>query len=223
LTRYANDQASIESTEAFYQKVNRVLNPTPVDPKTVLLSKIDVLLRAMQERAEAVQLGVDYMTQTGWNPMPMPDGPAIFQTTGPWEVYSTPARDMRCFLAIDDVLRFPEQVVENPSLYAIGKGTDLKALEQELIALRDSTLQKRTIHYTRSDGSTWALTLADVVARQKALEMAYNPNDCPEIRWAAPKDSEEFQVCNQNAPPDQRFKMRLARPWFESRRRPDQR
>jgi len=27
--------------------------------------------------------------------VPMPEGYAIFETTGPWEDYSTPSRDMR--------------------------------------------------------------------------------------------------------------------------------
>ena len=34
-----------------------------------------------------------------------------------------------------------------------------------------------------------ALALAHVVARQRALEMAYNPNDCIKIRWGAPDGS----------------------------------
>ena len=34
-----------------------------------------------------------------------------------------------------------------------------------------------------------ALALADVVAGQRALEMAYNPNDCIEISWGAPDGS----------------------------------
>jgi hypothetical protein len=216
-------QAAMESTKGFYDTVNRVLNPTPVDPRKALLSKIEVLYRAMQERSDAVQLGVEYMVQNGWKRMTMPDGPAIFQTTGPWETYSTPARDMRCFLAIDDVMKFPDRILDDAHLYDIQEGTNLAGLKHELIAIRDNALKERTIRYIRSDGSHWTLTLMQVVSRQKALEMAYNPHDCPETRWAAPKLSEELETCRRRAPPDQRFKMRLARPWFESRRRPDQR
>ncbi len=216
-------QAKLASTETFYHTMNRVLNPTPVSPQKVLMSKIEVLHTAIKERAEAVQVGVEYMTQIGWRKMSMPDGPAIFQTTGPWEIYSTPARDMRCFLAIDDVMKFVNHVFKNLPLYAVDDTEDLHKLRKELTALRDEALQERTVQYVRSDGSKWTLTLEEVVSRQKDLEMAYNPNDCPETRWAAPKDSDEARTCRRKAPPDQRFKMRLARPWFEARRRPDQR
>ena len=155
--------------------------------------------------------------------MYMPKGPAIFQTTGPWEVYSTPARDMRCFLAIDDVMGFPKTVQQNGSIYLSIPGQSRSELIDTLITIRDRGLRENKIEYIRSDGSKWTLTLQDIVDRQKDLEMAYNPNDCPETRWAAPKESEEFQTCARKAPPDQRFNMRLCRHWFSSRRRPDQR
>ena len=38
----------------------------------------------------------------------------------------------------------------------------------------------------RCDGSPWTLKLKDVLDRAVELEMAYNPNDCVEMRWAAP-------------------------------------
>jgi hypothetical protein len=50
--------------------------------------------------------------------------------------------------------------------------------------------------------------------------MAYNPNDCPEIRWAAPAGSEERKTCKRRAPDEQRRKMKAYRPWFSERRRP---
>jgi uncharacterized protein (DUF849 family) len=177
----------------------------------------------MLERAEAVELGVAYMKENNWRKMSMPSGPEIFQTTGPWEVYSTPARDMRCFLAIDDVMSFPERAVQSRSQYVTMPEVSDEALRRELEMIRKEGLQKRKIEYERSDGTKWKLTLADVVQRQELLEMAYNPNDCVEIRWGAPDDSDEMSTCDRKAPPDQRFKMKIARRWFATRRRPDQR
>jgi hypothetical protein len=52
------------------------------------------------------------------------------------------------------------------------------------------------------------------------LEMAYNPNDCVELRWGAPADSEESSTCKRYAPLAQRAKMTKYRPWFSERRRP---
>ncbi len=51
--------------------------------------------------------------------------------------------------------------------------------------------RRRRFTYERSDGSSFSLSLADVLARAADLEMAYNPNDCPEARWGAPAGSEE--------------------------------
>ena len=47
-----------------------------------------------------------------------------------------------------------------------------EAVQQVRDAL-DTELARRTFEYTRSDGSVWKLSLADLVARMKAMEMAY--------------------------------------------------
>lgn len=220
---WSDAQSIIDTRDVFYQKVGKLLNPVPLDPKVVLSNKVAILHKALQERVEAVAIGVAYMKNNNWQKMTMPNGPAIFQTDGPWEIYSTPARDMRVFLAIDDVMTFPKRVADDTSQYII----DQNMTENEIIAMlkshRDEALKALTITYERGDGSLFELNLSEVIKRQEALEMAYNPNDCIEIRWGAPKDSEEMSTCTRKAPPDQRYKMKLARRWFASRRRPDQR
>ena len=50
--------------------------------------------------------------------------------------------------------------------------------------------------------------------------MSYNPNDCVEIRWAAPDGGDEMSSCRRHAPPTQRAMMRDYREWFATRRRP---
>jgi len=83
-----------------------------------------------------------------------------------------------------------------------------------------SELAARKISYTRSDGSPWTLTLKDVGDRVTALEMAYNVNDCVELRWGAPENSAEASTCKRRAPGTQRAKMTDYRSWFHDRRRP---
>jgi hypothetical protein len=83
-----------------------------------------------------------------------------------------------------------------------------------------SELSARKFSYTRSDGSSWTLALKDVVDRAVALEMAYNLNDCVELRWGAPDKSDEASTCKRHAPQAQRAKMTGYRPWFHERRRP---
>jgi hypothetical protein len=81
-------------------------------------------------------------------------------------------------------------------------------------------LRARTIAYTRSDGSPFTLSLAQVIARERALEVAYNPNDCVEFRWGAPPDSDEGKPCRARAPADQGERMETYRSYFRERKRP---
>jgi hypothetical protein len=50
--------------------------------------------------------------------------------------------------------------------------------------------------------------------------MAYNLNDCVELRWGAPDKSAEASTCKRHAPSAQRAKMTEYRAWFRERRRP---
>jgi len=59
-----------------------------------------------------------------------------------------------------------------------------------------------------------------VMDRAIDLEMAYNPNDCVELRWGAPTKSNEASTCKRHAPSAQRAKMTQYRTWFHERRRP---
>jgi hypothetical protein len=59
-----------------------------------------------------------------------------------------------------------------------------------------------------------------VLDRIADLEMAYNINDCAELRWGAPEDSEEASTCKRRASAAQRQKMTEYRAWFSERRRP---
>ena len=60
----------------------------------------------------------------------------------------------------------------------------------------------------------------DILARRPALEMAYNPNDCPEMRWGASAGSADFATCIRHAPEEQRARMQDYRTWFHEAKRP---
>jgi len=59
-----------------------------------------------------------------------------------------------------------------------------------------------------------------VLDRAADLEMAYNPNDCVELRWGAPDKTDEASTCKRHAPSAQQVKMQQYRAWFHERRRP---
>src|SRR5215467_8037892 len=81
---------------------------------------------------------------------------------------------------------------------------EVKAALQRVLA---SELATRKFSYPRSDGSAWTLMLRDVIDRAADLEMAYNPNDCVELRWGAPANTNEASTCKRYAPTSQREKM----------------
>jgi hypothetical protein len=107
-----------------------------------------------------------------------------------------------------------------PERWGLAPGPELEAAVARAEQRIRAELASRRFAYTRSDGVRQELTLADLVARARALEVAWNPNDCVEIRWGAPEGSEELRSCRRRAPPDQQARMAAMRTWFADRRRP---
>jgi hypothetical protein len=150
----------------------------------------------------------------------MPAGAEIFETQGPWEDYATPSRDMRLLIAIDTVLDLPARVERTPDRFALPPGTSAKQAADAARTTLDQVLRARTFTYTRSDGSKHTLSLADVIARRADLELGYNPNTCPEVRWGAPEGSPERATCQRATPAAQFTRMQQYRTWFATRTRP---
>ncbi len=205
--------------EGFYDTMDDVLSPLPLDPRRAMGEAIVALEEQVKTRVVSVENGRKYQAGgRGW--VEMPQGASIFETTGAWEDFSTPSRDLRLLIAIDVVRGFPDRVARRPERYAMPAGKTVGEVRSELDAALKTELEARKVSYKRSDESLFALSLSDVVARASELEMAYNPNDCVELRWGAPVGSEENSTCKRHASAGQRAKMTRYRPWFHERRRP---
>ncbi len=205
--------------EDFYDRMDEVMSPAPLDPLRAMKEAITALEEQLKTRVTAVENGRKFQN-SGRGEATMPDGPAIFETSGPWEDFSTPARDFRLLIAIDVVRGYPDRVARRPERYAMPKDKSAADVKAELQSVLASELSTRKISYTRSDGSAWTLSLKDVIDRAVDLEMAYNPNDCVELRWAAPDKSDEASTCKRHAPAAQRAKMTKYRTWFRERHWP---
>jgi hypothetical protein len=118
------------------------------------------------------------------------------------------------------VRNFPDRFVRRSNRYAIPAGKSVAGVKKELQDALNSELASRKVTYIRSDGSQWTLSVKDVLDRAADLEMAYNPNDCVELRWGAPENSEEAATCRRHAPQAQRAKMANYRGWFRERHWP---
>jgi hypothetical protein len=205
--------------EGFYDAMDDLLSPAPLDPGRALADAVAALEEQVKGRVISVANAKKHLASGGGR-IDMPEGAAIFETTGPWEDFSTPSRDLRLLIAVDVVRGFPERVARRPERFAMPAGQTAAAVKGALERALREDLDRRRFSYERSDGSSFSLSLAEVISRATDLEMAYNPNDCPEVRWGAPAGSEEAATCNRRAPGGQTARMRRYRAWFHDRRRP---
>jgi hypothetical protein len=214
------EQAKLDAA-GFYDHMDGLITPGIRDPVVAQEEAIRALHESAKVRVTSVDNGEAHFAKGGGE-VAMPEGFSIFETTGAWENFATPARDLRLLIAIDVITGFPAKVARNPTAWGVEAAGGLEAVRERLEKAREALLADSSLafEYTRSDGSRWTLTLAELVARAPKLEAAYNPNDCPELRWAAPEGSKERSTCRRRAPEDQRRKMAAYRTWFHDRRRP---
>ncbi len=209
------------SPDDFYARLTRLINPNGLDLKQTYETTLDALVEQIETRVASVNNGEAYFRKHPGSVIPMPSGAAIFQTIGPWEDYSTPSRDMRLIIAINVLNGLPEKIVRHPELFVLNGQSPEKA-KIEIEQHHAKRIHERNIRYTRTDGNLWELSVAEVLARKPAYEMAYNPNDCAEERWGAEPDTEEYATCRRHAPAEQRAKMQQYRIWFRETHRPAQ-
>ena len=204
--------------DGFYDRMDRIINPRPLSASGLYAERLKALYELILERVDSVKAGEEYMRKARYREMKMPNGPRIFETAGPWEDFSTPARDFRLLIAIDQVVGFPRKVERAPSRFVLPSGKTpaavRKALEQQFKVFTEA----QKLSYTKSDGATQALSMAELLRRTKGLEVAYNPNDCVELRWAA--SGGELSTCKRRAPAQQQRLMKTFRSWFATRNRP---
>jgi hypothetical protein len=215
---FSLDQARL-GIEDFYDRMDDVMSPAPLDPLGAMKEVITALDEQVKTRVTSVENGRKFQS-SGRGEAEMPDGASIFETTGAWEDFATPSRDLRLLIAMDVVRTFPDRVARRPERYAMPAGKSVADVKAELESVLASELAARKFSYTRSDGSAWTLALKDVIDRAAALEMAYNLNDCVELRWGAADKSDEASTCKRRASAGQRAKMTDYRTWFHERRRP---
>ncbi len=208
------------AARTFYDRLQKLINPEPLDPAVALRDLSAAFYEQLLTRILSVSNAQDYLKAHPGTVVPMPASAAgVFQDLGDWENYSTPNRDMRLLIAMDVLRGFPEEVVRTPESYLIGR-RDPGRVRRELEASLARWARETTFSYTRSDGKPQVLSVADIFDRTAALEIAYNPNDCVEVRWGAPEGSAERSVCGRRAPVLQRQRMEALRRWFHERRRP---
>lgn len=217
---FSMEQKNMER-EVFYRNMERIINPKPLDPEAALTDLIQALHEQLLVRVKSVATGEAYLKSHPGTVVPMPSSArGVFQTGGLWEDFSTPNRDLRLLIAMDAVLNFPDRVAGFPEDFDVSKSSSPEENRNKLQLFLEKQVAELKVSYTRSDGSLQELTVAEILKRKDAFEMAYNPNDCIEIRWGAPENSDERSTCKRHAPVNQQKNMQSVRKWFSSRLHP---
>jgi hypothetical protein len=215
---FSDEQAHMDR-DSFYARMAKVINPAGLEARAAYAETMNALVEQLTTRVGSVDNGERFMREKGNPVVPMPVGPKIFETVGPWEDYATPSRDLRLLIALRVLTSLPARISEHPDLFNLG-GRKPAEVRAEIEALHDKQIHERTVDYRRSDGSTFRLSVADILARRTSLEIAYNPNDCVEVRWGASEATADFATCKRHAPADQHTRMQEYRSWFHEARRP---
>ena len=152
---FSLDQGKL-SLEAFYDRMDDVMSPAPLDPLLAMKEAITSLDEQVRTRVISVENGRKF--QLAGRDATMPEGPAIFETSGAWEDFATPSRDLRLLIALD-VVRAPSRSAwrGGPS-FAMPRGKSVADVKAELQACW-RRLSARKFSYPRTDGSQWTLAL----------------------------------------------------------------
>jgi hypothetical protein len=141
---YSLDQSKL-GIEAFYDRMDDVMSPAPLDPLRAMKEAITALDEQVKTRVTSVENGRKFQN-SGRGTADMPDGAAIFETTGAWEDFATPARDLRLLIAIDVVRGFPDRVARRPERYAMPKDKSVADVKAELESVLASEFWRASFH-----------------------------------------------------------------------------
>src|SRR5207244_3240282 len=146
---FSLDQSKL-AVEDFYDRMDDVMSPAPLDPLRAMKEAITSLEEQVKARVTSVENGRKWQS-SGRGDAAMPDGASIFETTGAWEDFATPARDLRLLIAIDVVRTFPDRVMRRPERYAMPREKTVAGVKADLESVLASELSARKFSYPRSD------------------------------------------------------------------------
>jgi hypothetical protein len=133
------------TSEAFYAAMEKLINPAPLDAAAAFEDLFRALHEQLIVRVDSVANGEEFMRTNPGTVIPMPSGPAVYQTLGRWEDFSTPNRDLRLLIAIDTILGFPDKVAGNPEAYEVSGKKTPDVLGRKLLALQKKLALELTI------------------------------------------------------------------------------
>ena len=117
---FSDEQAKL-TQDAFYARMGKLINPQGLEAEAAYRETLDALAEQLTVRVGSVDNGEKFQKEKGPAVIPMPDGAKIFETTGPWEDYATPSRDMRLLIAMNVLLGMPRADRQAPRAFQAGR------------------------------------------------------------------------------------------------------
>ena len=141
------------SADGFYARMGKLINPSGLDAEKAYRETLDALVEQLTVRVGSVDNGEKYQKEKGaGQTIPMPDGAKIFETTGPWEDYATPSRDMRLLIAMNVLLVAARADRQAPGALQPGRQEAGGRARRDREAAHQPDRRRAAIKYTRSDG-----------------------------------------------------------------------
>ena len=97
------------------------MSPEPLDPFKAMTAAVTALEEQVNARVNSVENGRKFLASNRGT-VALPKGASIFETSGAWENFATPSRDLRLLIAMDVVRNFPDRVARRPERYAMPAG-----------------------------------------------------------------------------------------------------
>ncbi|MEX1366122.1 MAG: hypothetical protein AB1Z98_23555, partial [Nannocystaceae bacterium] len=136
------DQAKLDAP-SFYDRMDGLITPGVRDPLRAQEEAIVALYESAKVRLTSVDNGEAQHAASG-RVIDMPSGFSIFETTGSWENYSTPARDLRLLIAIDVATGYVDKVARNPKAWGVEAAGGEAEVRQRLEQARPAAGPRRS-------------------------------------------------------------------------------
>ncbi len=144
----------------------------------------------LQERTRSVQTAVDNHIDSKDHPRELPLN--IYGSSGEWEAYSTPSRDIRIRNRALDMIENAKDYMNKWSAKDPFFQYNGENLKKDLIKVYNEVDSSCRISYTNSQGKEIRMSLSAALGR--VTRMSFDPYFCPERRWGA-KSEAELRSC----------------------------
>lgn len=165
-----------------------------VKPAEEISNEIFGLCSAFKDRVADVDAAVNNGLHTQAHIDPLPHN--IFGAEGDWETFSSPSRDLRLRIKVQEIVETAKELARRVAAKDSSidyTGVNVKA---DMVAAYKSAAATCKVTYTKSDKTKVSLNLIQLLSRLS--QISFDPYMCPEVRWGATAAA-ELATCRMSA------------------------